>query len=94
VKYPDNFSDWIKQKKRSAGGYNQIRKIMKEKTRSFQWESKGGMRMLKYVRSFREAIWLISLFLSRVYLWISIYADINLRKKSSKDLWKRVESTK
>jgi len=30
VKYPDNFSDWIKQKKRSTGGYVQIPGLLKK----------------------------------------------------------------
>lgn len=30
VQYPDNFSDWIKQKKRSTGGYAQIPRLLKQ----------------------------------------------------------------
>ena len=33
VKYPDNLQDWIKQKKRSAGGYNQLKLYTKSKER-------------------------------------------------------------
>ena len=33
VKYPDNLADWIKQKKRSAGGYNQLKLYAKSKER-------------------------------------------------------------
>ncbi len=37
VKYPDNFSDWIKQKKRSTGGYVQLPRLL-EKT----WKNNVG----------------------------------------------------
>lgn len=94
VKYPDNFDDWVKQKKRSAGGYNQIKKMLGVEIRSFKSESLGGFELLKYVKGLVDFIWLMDLFLSRVYLWFLIYRDINLKKKSQKEIWQRVESTK
>ena len=94
VKYPDNFSDWIKQKKRSAGGYNQIKKMTSVSLRSFSWESSGAFMFFKYPSNFLEWIWLFELFISRVYLWFAIYRDINIKKKSQKEIWQRVESTK
>lgn len=94
IKYPTNFSDWIKQKKRSAGGYNQIKKLISIEIRSFKKESLGAFGLFKYVSNFRELVWLFDLFLARVYLWAVIYLDVNLRKKSHKDIWLRVDSTK
>lgn len=94
IKYPDNFNDWIIQKKRSAGGYNQIKKLTHEELRSFSKESFGVFYFFKYVSSPKEFLWLISLFFSRVYLWFLIYKDINLKNKSREEIWKRVESTK
>jgi len=95
VKYPDNFSDWIKQKKRSAGGYNQIKKILgKSELRSFSSEALGAFKFFKYVSNVREFIWLMNLYVSRLYLWFTIFIDVNLRKKDQKQLWVRVESTK
>ena len=94
VKYPDNFSDWIKQKKRSAGGYTQIQKLTGIEMRSFKTESLGAAGFLKYVKGINDLIWLIELFFARVYLWLVIYRDLNLKNKSRKELWERVESTK
>lgn len=95
IKYPTNFKDWIIQKKRSAGGYNQIKKLTNTEMRSFKKESIGGaLYFFKYTKKFREFLWLIELFLSRIYLWLVIYRDINIKKKSHKEIWKRVESTK
>jgi cellulose synthase/poly-beta-1,6-N-acetylglucosamine synthase-like glycosyltransferase len=94
VKYPNNFSDWIKQKKRSAGGYNQIKKMIGVEIRSFKKESFGALNLFKYISNFKEFFWLFGLFLARVYLWLAIYKDINLSKKTQKQLWQRIESTK
>ena len=94
VKYPDNFSDWIKQKKRSAGGYNQMKIIIGTQMRSFSSESRGTFRFFKFVKSIKQLWWLLELLFARLYLWYVIYRDINLRKKSHKELWLRVESTK
>ncbi|MDO8509316.1 MAG: glycosyltransferase [Nanoarchaeota archaeon] len=94
VKYPNNFRDWIKQKKRSAGGYNQLKKMLNVEIRSFRKESAGFFDFFKYASGFKEAIWLINLFLARIYLWAAIYRDVNLKKKTREELWERVESTK
>lgn len=94
VKYPDNFSDWIKQKKRSAGGYNQIKKLVGENMRSFGSEALGAFRLFKYISSVREFFWLMELYFARLYMWYVIYRDINLKKKTHKEIWQRVESTK
>jgi len=94
VKYPDNFKDWIIQKKRSAGGYNQIKKLTNLQVRSFSSESAGAFKILKYISTIREFFWMTCLFIARLYLWFVIYRDINLKKKSQKEIWKRVESTK
>jgi len=94
VKYPTTFDDWVIQKKRSAGGYNQIRKMTSVEMRSFKKESLGGFSLLRYVSNTLEFFWLIELFLARVYLWLVIYRDININKKSHKEIWKRVETTK
>jgi len=94
VKYPDNFKDWILQKKRSAGGYNQIKSMIGVEIRSFKKESSGALDFFRYVSNIKEFVWTINLFLARLYLWFVIYRDIDLKQKSHKEIWKRVESTK
>jgi cellulose synthase/poly-beta-1,6-N-acetylglucosamine synthase-like glycosyltransferase len=94
IKYPTNIKDWIIQKRRSTGGYNQIKKISGAEIRSFKKESAGGFSLLKYINTPKEIFYLTSLFLTRLYLWALIYKDINLKKKNHKELWLRVESTK
>ena len=97
VKYPSSFKDWIKQKKRSTGGYNQITKWCgkTERMRSFSREIIfGWYKALSYPKSFKEFFWTLVLFAARLYLWILIYIDINIKKESFEKTWKRVESTK
>jgi len=94
ITYPKNFKDWIIQKKRSVGGYNQITKLIKVKIRSFNQESSNFWRLFKYVHNLYELIWLLELFVARIYLWAVVYWDINVRKKGREELWQRVESTK
>ncbi|GAG92137.1 unnamed protein product, partial [marine sediment metagenome] len=62
--------------------------------RSFKKESLGGLELFKLTSNFKELIWLLILFLARIYLWLVIYRDINIRKKSHREVWLRVDSTK
>jgi hypothetical protein len=62
--------------------------------RSFKKESLGGFKLLKYPRNLREFVYLFKLFIARTYLWYVIYRDINMKKKTHKELWVRIESTK
>lgn len=97
VKYPTNFKDWILQKKRSAGGYRQIKQYFGNgpKMRSF-WRELffGWYRALIYPNTFKEFIYTFLLFFARLYLWIKIFIDLNIRKQGFNQVWKRVESTK
>lgn len=94
VKYPDNFKDWINQKKRSVGGYNQIKKWLGKEIRSFRKESLGIFDVLKYPSNLREWFYIFALILARIYLWILIFIDVNIKKKKLKTIWVRTNSTK
>jgi len=94
INYPKNFSDWIKQKRRSVGGYNQNYKLLRVKIRSFSAESKNFWQIFRYINNLKEFFWMIQLLVARVYLWLIIYRDINFRKKKREELWVRVDSTK
>ena len=95
VKYPTNLKDWLKQKVRSTGGYEQLKKIFGKKVmRSFMQEAFGILEVLKYPRSLKEFIWTTFLIILRAYLWAKIFIDIKLRKKQFREIWVRIESTK
>lgn len=96
VKFPTTFSDWIKQKRRSAGGYNQLPKLLgiKDEMRSFTKESSKISWALSYPKTIKEFWWTFLLILARLYLWFLIFIDVNIKRKSLKETWVRIESTK
>ena len=96
VRYPPNFRDWIKQKKRSAGGYNQLSYMTKskERMRSFTKETSGIFQVLRYPETLKEFFYTLILILARIYLWVLIFIDINIKKKNLKRIWVRIDSTK
>ncbi len=96
VNYPTTFKDWIKQKKRSAGGYVQLRSLIqkKDEMRSFSKESLGIFRALRYPRTLKEFYFLFLLVLARLYLWFIILIDIKLKNKEFSKVWERIETTK
>lgn len=93
VKFPDNFSDWIKQKRRATGGYTQG--LVKNTNRSFIKEAYNGFLLLFiYPKNIKEFFYLLLLFIARIYLWIVIFIDLKMRKIPFEKVWVRVESTK
>lgn len=97
VKYPDNYSDWLKQKVRTLAGGYQIAKEWKKKVamRGFWRESLGSMGMwLKYVRSLKQALWIALLFAARLQAWFLAFIKVRLLGQTRDQVWQRVESTK
>lgn len=93
VKYPTNFHDWLIQKKRSTGGYIQIKELKNE--RNIGNEIAGGIRLFfTYPKNIQELYWTKLLYFSRLYLWLLIFWQIKIKKVNLKNIWQRVESTK
>ncbi len=97
VKYPATFKDWMIQKRRSAGGYKQVKKYFKgvPQARSFWREALyGWLKALGYAESPKESLWTLALFGARAYLWLKIFVDFNVKSVNLLEIWKPVESTK
>lgn len=96
VRYPTTYSDWLRQKVRSAGGYAQT--YVREspvRMRSAWLEFKTGARMaLAYPRNPREFLWTLLLFAARLHLWLLVLIKVRLLQRPLDTLWKRVETTK
>jgi len=93
VKFPGNFSDWMKQKIRATGGYIRDRKTTK--SRNFIQETRQGIALFFLLpKNLKQFFWTILLYLARIYLWIRIFWEIRIRKKGMTEIWQRVESTK
>jgi len=94
VYFPKNFSDWMKQKLRSVGGYNE--KYIQESTskmRSFKNESILGLKLIfTYPKTLKEYFFTMLLVIARVYLWILITWKFKVKKSQVK--WVRIESSK
>lgn len=103
VKWPTNFNDWMKQKKRAANGHTKLTKYVKDfpKVKSFSGELVSGLiylpKLFSYPRNFNEFIWTLELFPLRFYMWISLFIDLYFKKKSYSDGWREdleVKSTR
>jgi len=96
VKYPTNLKDWFKQKKRSAGGYLQIKNLTGTTItmRSFWKEMLNVFSVFSYSKNLMEFIWTLVLIFVRLYLWLVIFYEQRIKKKSFEKTWVRIESTK
>jgi cellulose synthase/poly-beta-1,6-N-acetylglucosamine synthase-like glycosyltransferase len=97
VKYPDNFSDWLKQKIRTAKAHETLLKHVHDfpKVKSFSNEVMFGWhRALKYSKNIKELFWTLLLFPARLWVWANVVIEIKLLNKQYTDAWERIESTK
>lgn len=96
VRYPTTYSDWLRQKVRSAGGYAQSYVCDSPvRMRSAWLELTSGARLaLSYPQNSREFIWTLLLFAARLHLWLLVLIKVRLLQRPLDTLWKRVESTK
>jgi cellulose synthase/poly-beta-1,6-N-acetylglucosamine synthase-like glycosyltransferase len=96
VRYPTSYSDWLRQKTRSAGGYAQayVRRSPFRMRSAWLEISTGTVLALQYPRSTREFLWTLLLFGARLHLWLLVLIKVRLLRRPLDALWKRVESTK
>lgn len=99
VKYPTNMRDYFKQKVRSLGGFQQLKRMgifQKDKqSRSFLIELKYSLFVIKYAKNLAELYWSFLLFPVRLITWLKIFWERTiLRKGMSGSGWERIESTK
>lgn len=98
VYYPKTWRDFLKQKKRSAGGYVQLHQYgvipPGKQTRSLWHELKYFWFPVAYAANLFQMAWSLILFPARLWLWIAIWWERKVVKKSFDKTWERVESTK
>ena len=98
VKYPTTFDDWILQKRRSTGGYNQIEYYFKNppRMRTF-WKEVlyGSLWVWFYPKTMKEMWYTLMLFPAKLYLWYKIKKEVKQdQTKTLLEIWKPIESTK
>ncbi len=96
VKYPTTYSDWLRQKVRSAGGYAQdyVRTSPVRMRSAWHEALTGALPALRYARNVREFLWTLLLFAARLHLWLLVLINVRLLRRPLRKLWRRVETTK
>ncbi|MBN2015888.1 glycosyltransferase [Candidatus Dojkabacteria bacterium] len=98
VMYSKNLRDWFKQKLRSVGGYIQLWKYNvitpDTKVRNFWRELEYFWFPIRYARNPKQLLWSLAMYPIRMYLWLRIFWEQRILKKSFEKTWVRVESTK
>ena len=100
IKYPDNFKDWIEQKKRVSKAYLNLAKLEYKgkkvpKMKSFLHEVlEGTFIALSYPRNLREILFTLLIFPARLYMWYLVFYEAKIKKQQHKDAWKSIDSTK
>ena len=96
VKYPTTYRDWLRQKVRSAGGYAQdyVRKSPLRMRSAWLEMLNGTWLALRYPRNLHEFLWTLLLFAARLHLWLLVFVNVRLLRRSLPALWQRVETTK
>ena len=99
VKNPDNFRDWLNQRKRTSKAHETLEKyvyvVKFPRVKSFKNEILFGFfSALSYPKNIKEFVWTICLFFARFYMWLNVFYDTKLKKQHYTDAWEKVESTK
>lgn len=97
VKNPSTFKDWLKQRKRTAGAHEKLTRYEPNfpKVKSFKNEMLHGMGAVwSYPKKTKEYLWTGALMGARLYMWLSLFYDLKIKKQHYQDGWERVETTK
>ncbi len=97
VKNPTKFSDWLKQRKRTAKAHTKLDVYEPDfpKMKSFKNEILEGFFIIwSYPRTPKELFWTQMLCLARLYMWFSLIFEEKVKKKYYNDGWDRVASTR
>jgi len=98
IKYPSTMHEFIEQKKRTSKAhetlinYTDLKKIPRMK--SLRNEITESYTLFSFSRDIKEFFWTILLFPVRLYIWISSFFALYLKKDSKVDGWQAVKTTK
>jgi len=98
IKYPSNLQEFISQKKRTSKAhetlvnFTDLKKIPRMK--SLKNEVAESYTLFSFSKTPKEIFWTALLFPIRLYIWISSFFALYLKRDSKVDGWQAVESTK
>jgi len=95
VKNPVYFSDWLKQRTRTAKAHETLKKYAPDfpRVKTFSNEASRVFWALSYARNSHEFAWTLELIAARLIMWLKVFNDV-FKSKKYHDAWERVESTK
>jgi len=98
VYFPNKLNDFLKQKRRTAGAHDNIRKHVSFKKiprmKTFLNEILGGFSLFFNAKNIKQFFWILFLFPIRLYIWLNLFYNSKIKKRKYSDAWKRVKSTK
>ncbi len=94
---PQNFKDWVTQKKRNIKGHMSLDsqvKVTKQRKNTFLGEAKRGLNFVfTYAKGPKQTYWMSRLMAARLWVWGLAYYEVLVKKEEYQDGW-RVEETK
>jgi cellulose synthase/poly-beta-1,6-N-acetylglucosamine synthase-like glycosyltransferase len=94
VRYPTNFGDWVRQKRRTLAGYWQASAWFGHIERTAGSEARGLPELLGYVSGPKHLVWLAALAVARLWAWMLAWWDVRVAKRGLMEIWQPVTSTK
>jgi len=98
VKYPSNLQEFMSQKKRTSKAHETLvnftglKKIPRMK--SLKNEFLESYSLFSFPKNLKEVFCTFLLFPTRLYIWMSSFFSIYLKKESKVDGWQTVQTTK
>jgi len=98
VKFPINLKEFIKQKKRTIAGHENLEKYIKkseiQRMKTLKNEITESLPLLLYPKTIKEFFYTLLLFPLRLYIWLLTLYKHKIKKQKYSDAWKRIETTK
>jgi cellulose synthase/poly-beta-1,6-N-acetylglucosamine synthase-like glycosyltransferase len=98
VKYPSNLYEFTSQKKRTSKAHETLVDFTDVKNiprmKSLKNEVLESYMLFSFPKNIKEVFWTVLLFPIRLYIWMSSFFALYLRKDSKVDGWQAVKTTK
>ena len=98
VKYPSNLYEFTSQKKRTSKAHETLKNFVDIKKiprmKSLKNEALSSYILFSFPRNIKEFLWTLFLFPVRLYIWMSSFFSLHVKKDSRVDGWQAVKTTK
>ncbi|MBS3099188.1 glycosyltransferase family 2 protein [Candidatus Pacearchaeota archaeon] len=83
VQYPNNWSDWVKQRVRTIKAHENLNKLVPDmpRTKSLYNEIKKGLIFtITHPRNPKEIYWIVQLYFARLYIYYKSFKEVKVKK--------------